>query len=48
MKDERTFLKAIMQRIFLQLMLFKDDQDYLMTPHTRWPDCIKKALIDCI
>ena len=33
MKDERTFLKAIMQRIFLQLMLFKDDQDYLMTPN---------------
>ena len=33
MKDERTFLKAIMQRIFLQLMLFKDNQDYLMTPN---------------
>ena len=33
MKDERTFLKAIMQRIFLQLMLFKDNQDYLLTPN---------------
>ena len=33
MKDESTFLKAIMQRIFLQLMLFKDNQDYLLTPN---------------
>ena len=33
MKDESTFLKAIMQRIFLQLMLFKDNQDYLMIPN---------------
>ena len=33
MKDERTFLKAIMQRIFLQLMLLKGNQDYLMTPN---------------
>lgn len=33
MKDESTFLKAIMQRIFLQLMLFKGNQDYLMTPN---------------
>ena len=33
MKDERTFLKAIMQRIFLQLMLFKDNQDYLLIPN---------------
>jgi len=33
MKDESTFVKAIMQRIFLQLMLFKDNQDYLLTPN---------------
>lgn len=33
MKDERTFLKAIMQRIFLQLMLLKDNQDCILTPN---------------